>query len=128
MGAPSKTGNAEVDAFNAKKAKQTEKDFLRVALGISTLGTSEIKTGGGEYGDETLADSLFPRGINDWASGRNESRKAIDAERAAMNAPARKGDLADELLAGAAGQQQLRAGARRGRRSTFISGAYGGGK
>jgi hypothetical protein len=48
-------------------------------LSILTAGTSEIKTGGGLYGDETVADTLFPKAINDVAlTDRANARKATD--------------------------------------------------
>lgn len=113
MGAPK-------NAAEAEKAKRTERDLLRAGLAISSLGTSEIKTGGGEYGDETLADSLFPKSINNWAlADREEARRKVDADKAAMSAPPRAPDLADKLL------EKAPRGTKTGRKSTFISGAYG---
>lgn len=96
--------------------------FKRMALAVSTLGTSEIKTGGGQYGDETVADSLFPKTINDAMSDdRTAARKAADEAnkpKPAALAP----DMADQLLAGTAANGQLRLKAKQGRRSTFLTG------
>lgn len=114
MGAP--RGSSEEE-----KAKNTNADIKRAFLAASTLGLSEIKTGGGEYGDETVADSLFPKTINDLMSDdRTAARKATDAAKNAMVAPSRAPDLADKLLAGAGAP-----GKKLGRKSTFISGAWG---
>ncbi len=56
------------------------KDFKRGLLAFATSGTSEIKTGGGQYGDETVADSLFPKTVNDWAlEDRAAGRAGKDA-------------------------------------------------
>lgn len=121
MGAPVPVSAAEADATTAK-AKKTNSDLKRAFLAFSTLGTSEIKTGAGQYGDETLADSLFPKTINDMAlDERTEARKAADE----ANKPKPVGpgpDLADKLLAGAAGNSLQRQQTKKGRRSTFLAG------
>lgn len=44
---------------------QGQIDAQRALLAAMTFGTSEVKTGGGQYGDEVLADSLFPKTVND---------------------------------------------------------------
>ena len=124
MATPPKATKAEFDA-KAAEAKKRNADFLRGFLALSTFGTSEIKTGGGEYGDETVADAIFPKTINDIALGRIESRKLIDAQRQAELDAANPGpgpDLADKLVAGAGGRTAARLGQKRGRRSTFLGG------
>ena len=102
--------------------KKILSDVKRAFLAASTLGTSEIKTGGGQYGDETVADSLFPKTINDLAlDDRTAARKAADE----ANQPKPVGpgaDLADQLLSGSAANTQLRLKTKQGRRSTFLTG------
>lgn len=98
----------------------------RSLLGILTMGTSEIKTGGGAYGDEVLADSLFPKTINDFLlDDRADARKATDAKKAAELAKYQPGpapDLATKLVQEAGGNAKLRQATKSGRRSTFLSG------
>lgn len=98
----------------------------RILLGIATSGTSEIKTGGGQYGDETVADSLFPKTVNNaLLDERQGARAAKDAatqrlvDQAATNAA-----LAPDALDAANGVAR-RQGARRllqgaGRRNSFL--------
>lgn len=121
MGAPPKASEKEA-ADTLAKAKKTNADIKRAFLAISTLGTSEIKTGGGEYGDETVADSLFPKTINDMAlDERTEARRQTEIAKAAAAQPKPPPDLASELLQGV-GPDGRR---KQGRRSTFLSGAMG---
>ena len=102
------------------------KDFKRGFLALVTSGTSEIKTGGGEYGDETVADSLFPKQINNWAlQDREQGRKATDAaakesERKMNPGPAP--DATDKLIKQANDQAAQRLQTKQGRRSAFLSG------
>lgn len=98
-------------------------------LGMATAGTSGIKTGGGKYGDETAADSLFPSFINDWASDdRTNARKGKDAaDQAAKdqldaNKPTLAPDLTDQVIQSA----RKRSTTGLGRRGTFLTGdTYG---
>ena len=123
MGAPSKVNyTPEQEA----KIKRGGTDFKRALLAISTLGTSEIRTGGGEYGDETVADALFPKEINNlMLDDRADARKAADAAKAAELDKLKPGpppDLTAELIQKSGGEALLRQRARGGRRSTFLSG------
>lgn len=125
MGAPIPVGAAEAASTTAR-SKKMNADIKRAFLAASTLGTSEIKTGGGEYGDETVADSLFPKSINDLAlDERTDARKATDAAKLAAAQPGPVPDLADKLLQGSSSNSLLRQQTRQGRRSTFLSGALG---
>lgn len=125
MGAP-RSATPEEAAKSAAKAKKTNADIKRAFLAISTLGTSEIKTGAGEYGDETLADSLFPKEINNlMLDERSEARKAADAAKAAEADKLRPGpppDATAELIRQAGAASLLRQRSKGGRRSTFLSG------
>lgn len=107
------------------------KDLKRGVLAVMTSGTSEIKTGAGQYGDETVADSLFPKTVNDWAledrqAGRNSTDAAAKAEvgkaaALAANAP----DLTDALLKKSMKDSTNRLKSAQGRKSTFLTGAGG---
>ncbi len=60
---------------------QGQIDAQRALLAAMTIGTSEIKTGGGQYNDEVLADSLFPKTVNDMAlHDRQAAREDADAK------------------------------------------------
>jgi hypothetical protein len=103
--------------------------FKRGALAILTSGTSEMKTGGGVYGDETVADSLFPKGVNDVAlDERANARAGVDAKAAAEKAqleadkPGPAPDFTDETLSAARRSSKLRASMAYGRAATFSSG------
>ena len=100
----------------------------RGALAVLTSGTSEIQTGGGAYGDETLADTLFPKGINDWAlDDRRNARQGKDAadaaEKAALDAgkPPPPMDFTDETLRAARSSALLRMATGRGRAGSFLA-------
>jgi hypothetical protein len=102
-------------------------ELKRGVLSGLTVGTSEIATGGGEHGDEVLADKIFPTFVNDWAlDDREKERKgkadAAAAEIAAVEAskPGRLPDLTDETLESLRRKQRTRAGTNRA--STFLTG------
>lgn len=101
----------------------------RVLLAAASSGTSEIKTGGGQYGDETVADSLFPKTVNDAVDvQRTADRKSTDARSQLISDAANPGpapDLADKLLSRAGAPSLMRQKAKQGRQSTFISEALG---
>lgn len=119
MGAP-------MQGTEAEKAKKTNADLKRAFLFASTLGTSEIKTGAGEYGDETLADSIFPKTVNNlMLDDREAARKATDKAKADMAAPPNEPDLADRLLQGTAAGALLKQKTKTGRKSAFLLGAMG---
>lgn len=121
MGTPMRASEQQ-SADTLGKAKKTNADIKRAFLAISTLGTSEIKTGGGEYGDETVADALFPKTINDMAlDERTEARKQTEIAKAAALQPKKAPDIADQLL-GAGANSLLRQKTKQGRRSTFLGG------
>lgn len=95
--------------------------FRRIMLGVLTSGTSEIKTGAGEYGDETVADSIFPKTINNLGLDEREiNRQRADrakrdgADSYSTPAP----DLTDELIRKRASAGSLLAGSS-GRRGTM---------
>ena len=99
----------------------------RALLAVLTSGTSEIKTGAGEYGDETVADALFPKEINNFLLDREASRNTIDATRAGeialgATAPRAAPDLADKLLQRAGATSLERQQSKQGRRSAFLTG------
>lgn len=103
------------------------KDFKRGLLGAISLGTSEIKTGAGEYGDETLADALFPKTVNNWLDeGREASRRGKDAAQKALvdsaaTQAALQPDAADAAIATKrAGALRLMTG--RSRKNSFLTG------
>lgn len=108
------------------KASKTRSDFKRALLATLTMGTSEIKTGAGEYGDETLADAAFPKEINNLLlDDRTNARKAADAAKAAEADKLRPGpppDATAELIRQAGAASLLRQRGKSGRRSTFLSG------
>ncbi len=91
-----------------------------------TAGTSEIKTGGGEYKDETVADSIFPKTINNMNNiDRQNQRDTIDQnkqaqsdkEKAALTAPDAM-DATDNIL-GRTGARRMMSG--QGRQSSFLT-------
>lgn len=118
MGAPVK--------YSSEKEEELKKAgtwWKRAFLAASTLGTSEIQTGGGEYGDEVLADSLFPKSINDFAlDERSEKRRQAELAKSAIAKPPPTPDLADQLLQGKGSSALLRQKTKQGRRSTFLGG------
>jgi hypothetical protein len=101
-------------------------DLKRGLLAALTVGTSEIKTGSGEYGDETVADALFPKEVNNiLLDDREKARRVTDAAKADAAKKAQPGpvpDLADKLLQRAGAQDLMRQKAKAGRKSTFLSG------
>ncbi len=105
------------------------KQLGRTALGALTFGTSEAKTGAGQYGDETIADSLFPKTINDAALGdRQEARAATDAAAKAEADAANPGpapDLADKILSAGLTRSLQQQQSKQGRRSSFLTGSMG---
>ncbi len=107
-------------------------DAKRVLLGFATSGTSEIKTGGGQYGDETVADSLFPKTVNDWAlEDRQAGRQGVDAAKQtevdqAATAAALQPDAADAALKAARRQGAMRLMSGNGRKSSFITASSSG--
>lgn len=110
--------------------KAAEKgDGKRGILSLLTAGTSEWGTGGGEYGDETVADTIFPKFINDAmlderTKARADKDAAVEAEKAEIEAekPKAAPDLTDGLLGEARKAQMLRQKSGAGRGSTFLSG------
>ena len=107
-----------------KDKKVTPGSFF---LSMLTSGTSQIQTGAGEYGDETVADALFPKEINNFLLDREASRNTIDATRAgelALGATAPKAtpDLADKLIQRAGATSLERQQSKQGRRSAFLTG------
>lgn len=105
------------------------RDVKRGALAVLTSGTSEIQTGGGANKDETVADTLFPKPINDWAlqdREKNRDKVAADAEAAKKaldeERPVVAPDLTDKLVSDARKAQMLRLLSGRGRASTFLTG------
>lgn len=96
------------------------KTLGKAALFVISSGTSEIKTGG-KYGDETLADSLFPSQVNGLFTDRNNTRAQMDKDAAARTAelaPPPPPDLGDTLLKRAG--RNLTTG--QGRRGSFLTG------
>lgn len=98
-------------------------------LSLLTAGTSEVKTGTGQYGDETLADTLFPKVFNDMAQpDRQAARQAKDAADAAAKAkidaekPPPTVDLTDMALSAARKSARLRQMTGYGRSATFSNG------
>ena len=100
--------------------------FKQGLLGALTASTSQLKTGAGEYGDETLADSMFPKTINNMMSDdRENARKTTDAKTKAdaiADTPGPAPDMADKLLKRAGADSLLRGKAKQGRRSAFLGG------
>lgn len=90
-------------------------EWQRVMLGILTSGTSEIKTGSGEYGDETVADSIFPKAINNLAMDERSVNR-LQADSAKQKAAAKAGldaaptDITDDIIRKAAARTMLRGG------------------
>lgn len=108
------------------------RDIKRGGLAVLTGGTSEIKTGGGANGDETVADTLFPTKINDLlledrTDARKKTAEEAAAEEAALDAakPTLTPDLTDETIAKSKRAQALRGMTGRGRSSTFLTGPLG---
>lgn len=102
----------------------------RGALGFLSMGTSEIKTGSGEHGDETLADALFPKNVNNFLDpDREDNRARLEAEREAeleRQKPKPGPDETDKAVQRARRGGQLRLLTQRGRRNSFLSqGAVG---
>lgn len=108
------------------------RDVKRAGLAILTSGTSEIRTGGGAYGDETVADTLFPKAINDWAlEGRATDRGMKDVEASLAKAKLDEEkpgpmDLTDETLSTARKSAKLKAMQGVNRQSTFRPASTGG--
>lgn len=108
-------------------AKTNSQNFGRSVLGALTFGTSNAQTGGGQYGDETVADSLFPKGINDAALGdRQEARGAADKSKQALidkasTDAALQPDGADRALAASRRQGAMRLMTGRSRSNSFIT-------
>lgn len=110
---------------NSSGTRDTSTDGLRRGvIAALTVGTSEIKTGGGEYGDETLADSIFPKTINDMNNQeRQQSRmntdmakaKALDTQKRALVEP----DPTDVYTRRAAAGRLM---SGNGRKSSFLTG------
>ena len=122
-------GAQPFDAQRDNAGNRTATDFKRGLLAVLTLGTSEIKTGAGANGDEVLADSLFPKEINNFLLDDREAErkyKETAATQAAAKAmPGPVPDLADQLLQRAGSSSLLRQQTRQGRKSTFLSGGGG---
>ncbi len=72
-----------------------------------------------------MADSIFPKTVNDALLQRGSAHTAADAkkkaEEDAMN-PGPAPDLADKLLSRAGADSLMRTKSKLGRRSTFLSG------
>jgi hypothetical protein len=126
MGTNTSNQSAAEQAKQLKARQNTDRGLQRGLLAVMTSGTSEIKTGAGEYQDETVADSLFPKTVNNMMSGdREDARKATDLAKTATADAANPGpapDLADKLLARAGADSLRTQKTKQGRKSTFLSG------
>lgn len=103
---------------------QGQIDAQRAGLAFLSLGTSEIKTGAGEYGDGTVADALFPETINNWMlndrqAAREDAKAAVGKEAQAIRERAANRPDATAVLLKKAAAGQLKT--KFGRASTFLT-------